>query len=156
MPNPFRYRWKDEGALGTPALQPQTEKISKDMYAHEFISNLKSGYETEVGELGSRLSGGQRQRVAIAQAMFVEDTISILLLDEATSALDTKSEVAVQKALEAAQQQRTTIVVAHRLSTIRNADRIVVLDKGCVVEEGTFDSLIARDGAFAKFHKNLK
>ncbi|KAF2463255.1 multidrug resistance protein 3 [Lindgomyces ingoldianus] len=116
--------------------------------AHDFISRLPLGYDTEVGEKGKSLSGGQRQRVAIARAIVAEP--SVLLLDEATSALDTTSERIVQVALEAAAQNRTTIVIAHRLSTIRNADNIIVMSAGQVVEQGTHQQLMALHGAYSK------
>ena len=119
--------------------------------AHDFISGMPDGYDTVVGDRGSRLSGGQRQRVAIARAMLKDPPI--LLLDEATSSLDNESERLVQDALDHLKVGRTTIIVAHRLSTIRAADRIAVLDDGWLVELGTQDELLAMDGLYARLHR---
>jgi len=119
--------------------------------AHDFIMAMPDGYDTKVGERGSRLSGGERQRLAIARAILKD--APILLLDEATSALDTQSERLVQEALAELMKGRTTLVIAHRLSTVREADQIVVLDEGKVVETGDHDGLIARDGAYARLYR---
>ena len=116
--------------------------------AHEFISDLPDRYETYVGERGVMLSGGQKQRIAIARAILRD--APILLLDEATSALDAESEVAVQQAVEALARDRTTIIVAHRLATVKKADRIVVFDQGRVVASGSHQALVAQDGLYAR------
>ena len=121
-------------------------QAAKMANAHDFVSGLPEGYETNVGERGFLLSGGQKQRIAIARAM-VSDP-KILLLDEATSALDTKSEGVVQAALDVAAQGRTTIVIAHRLSTIKTADNIVVMSEGRIVEQGTHDQLLEKKSAY--------
>jgi subfamily B ATP-binding cassette protein MsbA len=132
--------------------QSRIEQAAEAAAAHEFITALPQGYDTPVGELGSRLSGGQRQRIAIARA-FLKDA-PILLLDEATSALDTESEAKVQEALERLMAGRTTVLIAHRLSTVRHADRIYVIDKGRVAEIGTHDSLMAYGRLYARLARS--
>ena len=118
--------------------------------AHNFIMQLPKGYDTMVGELGVRLSGGERQRIAIARALLKD--APILILDEATSSLDSESERAVQDALETLMQNRTTLVIAHRLSTVRRADKIIVLVRGRIVEEGTHEELFARGAEYRKLY----
>ncbi|XP_068902279.1 ATP-dependent translocase ABCB1-like [Tenebrio molitor] len=128
------------------ATQDDIEKAAKKANAHNFIKSLPRGYNTLIGERGAQISGGQKQRIAIARALIREP--KILLLDEATSALDTTSEAEVQAALDAISGECTTIIVAHRLSTIRNADRIVVVSEGKVIEEGNHAQLMAEKGAY--------
>ncbi len=134
------------GSLG--AEQKVIEAVAKMANAHEFITKLPKGYQTLVGERGVKLSGGQRQRVAIARAML--KNAPILVLDEATSALDSESEVLIQDALWRLMEGRTALVIAHRLSTIQKMDRIIVLDGGKVVEQGSHQELLQKDGTYAK------
>jgi subfamily B ATP-binding cassette protein MsbA len=120
--------------------------------AHDFISAFPDGYDTVVGERGVQLSGGQRQRIAIARAVLADPRI--LILDEATSSLDSESEALVQDALDRLMTDRTTIVIAHRLSTVRAADRIVVVAAGSIAEEGTHDELVAAGGLYTELSAN--
>jgi len=137
---------------GRPAAsEDEVVAACQAAHAHEFIVSLPQGYATDVGELGGRLSGGQKQRLALARAILKD--APLLLLDEATSALDVQAEALVQEALERFMKNRTTLVVAHRLSTIINADRVIVLDKGHVVEEGTHHGLLARGGVYADLYQ---
>ncbi len=132
------------------ASDGEIEAAAKAAAADEFIRALPEGYDTKLGEHGVKLSGGQRQRIAIARAMLRD--APVLLLDEATSALDNESERAIQASLEKLQKGRTTLVIAHRLSTVQNADQIIVLDKGEVVERGTHKEMIVKDGLYARMH----
>ncbi len=143
----------DNIALGRPgASRAEIETAAKNAAAHDFIIDMPQGYETRVGEGGLKLSGGQRQRIAIARAML--RGAPILLLDEATSALDTESERQVQEALSRLMRGRTTIVVAHRLSTVLDADRIYVMDRGRVVESGDHSTLMAQGGLYASLYQH--
>ncbi|WP_337579214.1 ABC transporter ATP-binding protein [Prevotella pectinovora] len=132
------------------ATQQQVEEAARIANADEFIKASENGYDTNIGDRGGRLSGGQRQRVSIARAILKNPPI--LILDEATSALDTESERLVQDALERLMKTRTTVAIAHRLSTIKNADEICVLHEGQIVERGTHDELISKDGYYKKLH----
>ncbi|MEH7384645.1 ABC transporter ATP-binding protein [Bacillus sp. JJ1521] len=137
------------GMLG--ATDEQIEEAAKRAHLEEFIAGLPDGYETQVGERGLKLSGGQKQRIAIAR-MFLKNP-PILILDEATSALDTETEQIIQKALTELSKNRTTLVIAHRLATIRNADRIVVVTEDGIAEQGGHDELLEKGGIFANLHQ---
>src|SRR6185312_1139152 len=117
--------------------------------ADAFIRSSENGYQTRVGERGARFSGGEKQRISIARAIFKD--APILILDEATSALDSESELEVQKGLDSLMQGRTALVIAHRLSTIAKCDRIIVMDKGEIIEEGNHDELMVSKGAYHRF-----
>jgi ATP-binding cassette subfamily B protein len=129
------------------ASDEEIEEAARAAQIHEVIATLADGYDTMVGERGYRFSGGEKQRMAIARTILRNPPI--LILDEATSALDTQTERAVQRALERLTEGRTTIAIAHRLSTVQDADQIVVLDRGRAVELGTHDELVARGGVYA-------
>ena len=133
------------------ATREEIEAAAKAANAHDFIMELPDGYNTILGDRGVNISGGQRQRIAIARAILKDPRI--LVLDEATSALDTESERVVQEALNRLMVGRTSIIIAHRLSTIKNADRILVLDKGKLVEDGTHEELMKKNGLYAHLYQ---
>ena len=134
------------GRMG--ASRDEIKQAAKAANAHDFILSLPGGYDAMAGEMGRNLSGGQRQRIALARAIL--RNAPILMLDEATSALDAESEAKVQAALNAFSKDRTTLVIAHRLSTVRSADRIVVIEDGKAVEEGTHLELMSAAGAYKR------
>jgi subfamily B ATP-binding cassette protein MsbA len=138
-------------AYGNPAADTnKIEEAARQAYAHDFIIHLPGGYDTVIGDRGMKLSGGERQRIAIARALLKNPPI--LILDEATSQLDTEAESIVQEALDRLIQGRTVFVIAHRLSTVRNAHRIIVLDKGVIVEHGSHSELLAKDGLYKRLY----
>ncbi|MBP1949426.1 ABC transporter ATP-binding protein [Virgibacillus litoralis] len=148
----FTGTLRDNIAYGKlDATNEEIEYAAKQAHMEEFIQELPDGYETQVGERGLKLSGGQKQRIAIAR-MFLKNP-PILILDEATSALDTETETIIQKALTELTKDRTTLIIAHRLATIKNADRIMVVTKDGIEEEGSHDELLKRNGIFAHLHK---
>jgi len=139
-------------AYGKPeATRAEIIAAARAAHAHEFILRLPQGYDSMVGERGQGLSGGERQRISIARALLIDP--KILILDEATSSVDSETEKEIQRALENLVQGRTTIAIAHRLSTLQKADRLVVLDRGVVVEEGAHDDLMAREGAYFRLYQ---
>jgi len=148
----FNRSVRDNIALADPAM-PMERIIAAACLAgaHEFILELAEGYDTVVGERGSTLSGGQRQRIAIARALVTDPRI--LIFDEATSALDYESERIIQQNMKDIAKGRTVLIIAHRLSTVRAADRIVTLDRGRLVEDGTHDALIKTGGRYASLHR---
>jgi ABC-type multidrug transport system fused ATPase/permease subunit len=133
------------------ATREELIEAAKAANAHEFIIQLPEGYDTEIGERGVKLSGGQKQRLALARAILADPRI--LILDEATSSVDAEAEFLIQQALERVLKDRTSLVIAHRLSTVRNADKIIVLDKGRIVETGKHDVLLQNGGLYSQLYR---
>lgn len=147
----FNRSVRDNIAIANPGISfERVVACAKAAGAHEFILEMSEGYDTVVEEQGSNLSGGQRQRIAIARALLPNP--KILILDEATSALDYKSERVIQEQMGKIANDRTVIIIAHRLSTVRHCDRIYVIDQGHVIESGTHDELLSSEGYYARLH----
>ena len=148
-PSLFHRTLRENISYGKPeATEAEIFAAAKLAHCDEFIRNIPTGYEAKVGERGTKLSGGEKQRIAIARAILVD--APILILDEATSSLDSVTEKYIQDSLQKLMQNRTTIVIAHRLSTLSRMDRILVFDQGKIVEEGTHTVLMSKDGLYAK------
>lgn len=145
----FKQSILDNIRMGNPdATEEQVIAAAKAARCHEFIEQLPNGYQTVIGSTGVHLSGGERQRIAIARAI-VKDA-PIIVLDEATAFSDPENEYLIQKAFEKLIQNKTVVMIAHRLSTIRNADQILIMEKGCLIESGTHDELLKKDGKYAQ------
>jgi ABC-type multidrug transport system fused ATPase/permease subunit len=148
----FNGTVRDNIAYGNPAAtQAQIEDAAGAAWAHDFVTELPDGYETWIGERGVKLSVGQKQRVSIARVLLKSPPI--VIFDEATSNIDTQTEVKIREALTVLMKGRTTFVIAHRLSTLHDVDRIIVLDRGRMVEEGPHDALLARGGVYANLYE---
>jgi ATP-binding cassette, subfamily B, bacterial len=142
----------DNIAYGKPgASRQEVVAAARAAHAHEFILRLPQGYDSLVGERGQALSGGERQRISIARALLIDPRL--LILDEATSSVDTETEKEIQKALDNLVRGRTTIAIAHRLSTLRKADRLIVMDRGRIVEIGSHDELMAHEGHYYRLYQ---
>jgi subfamily B ATP-binding cassette protein MsbA len=147
----FNESLRNNIAYGQPSVsQAALESAARAALAHDFIMELPAGYDTVIGEKGVRLSGGERQRIAIARAIL--KNAPILILDEATSALDSESEALVQSALQNLMSGRTVVVIAHRLSTVRRADRIVVIENGAIADIGTHEELVQKLGTYRRLY----
>ena len=142
--------WENIAYGRRDASKEEIYHAAKKAHLDEFVQTLPNGYETQIGERGLKLSGGQKQRLAIAR-MFLKNP-PILILDEATSALDTHTEKIIQQSLEELAENRTTLVIAHRLATIRDADRVIVVTKDGIAEQGTYEELVQKGGIFANLH----
>ncbi|RLI01011.1 ABC transporter ATP-binding protein, partial [Candidatus Bathyarchaeota archaeon] len=150
----FNRTVKENISFGKPdASMDDVIRAAKIAQAHEFITNFPNGYETIIGERGLNLSGGQRQRIAIARALLLDP--KILILDDSTSSVDVDTEYEIQKALNALLKNRTTLVITQRISTIRNADKIIVMDNGEIIEEGDHETLMAKKGAYYRLYQTL-
>ncbi|MEM2129529.1 MAG: ATP-binding cassette domain-containing protein, partial [Candidatus Bathyarchaeia archaeon] len=150
----FNMTVKENIAYGVPnATMEDVQRVAKIAKAHDFIMTFPKGYDTVIGERGLTLSGGQQQRIAIARALLTDPRI--LILDDSTSSVDVDTEYEIQQALSALLKNRTTFVITQRLSTIRNADKIIVLDDGKIVEEGDHETLMAKKGAYYKIYETL-
>ena len=150
----FSATVRENIAFGRPeATLEEVEDAAKAAMIHDFIISLEEGYESEIGERGVTLSGGQKQRIAIARALLADS--KILILDDSTSSVDAKTEMLIQKALENLMENRTTFIITHRLSTVRNADLIVMMERGQIVEVGSHEELVAKDGLFSSIYQTL-
>jgi ABC-type multidrug transport system fused ATPase/permease subunit len=148
----FNASVRENLLLGKPgATDEELAAAAKAAYAHEFIQELPDGYETDIGERGVKLSGGQKQRLALARAILADPRI--LILDEATSSVDAEAEYLIQQALEAVLEGRTALVIAHRLSTVRSADKIIALENGRIVEMGGHQELLQRGGLYSQLYR---
>jgi ABC-type multidrug transport system fused ATPase/permease subunit len=149
----FNGTVKDNICYGQPdAGDEQIERAARLAHAHEFIEHLENGYDTMIGERGIKLSGGQKQRLSIARAILRNRPI--LVLDEATSSVDVETEKLIQEAMDKVMENRTTIIIAHRLSTVQKADNIIVLENGAIAESGTHAQLLALGGIYAGYHQS--